>query len=708
MQADGSLSQIGTAASLDAKPLPNSTSIVFVGTDYRAYQMDAAGAVTPFSDALNSSAYGAILRGALVDQQGRVLFTGQQTVLDASNAWVPTGVVVRVDPTTRQILDVPLPRAHGLPQFLLPFGNGFLLSGSFGLHKFDSEWISERWVFDGVSEMTQMPNGQLVIHRQGGLYVSQAAQPDNGLLSILDASLLKSTSALTAGVGVDSQNNLELAFQLMGLGKLRSYFQAVEPNGANLSSVNAAIASVSGTLSSRQLSDGGWSWHQAWVGWGSDSMVTAMVGVALDVNNPSAQSPQVRNAVQLLLSRQQPDGGWRTENGATFGLLGDNPNLQLIPSTWVEIWLPVMLDRLGGIDAQLQVTVPANVTLSNPDLPLISSVVQPDGSTLHTWNLVGVTSAGQKVNFDLSLQNMQIGEVRPVALSANLVMNNSLTGGTVTAPITVPVVSVDNGLSLTVTTDKSSYTESDQATFTATLTSHATTPQSAQLCQQWACITGKLDFSVNNQTARQVPLLGTIQGSRTVFNNCPAQIKDIPVTSSWVNRRSGAQVQNLWDNLTIPGNSNNVRLNGWQADSQQQANDIIDVLLTANWQNQTLFLARDQFQVVVLPPVLAGSVSINPTHAKAGQNVTIARTVKNSGAMGNNIPVSIRVTDTTQGGKLLQQFDQTLTLNPGETNNGNTNWQVSGTGGDQVKVELLATINGVVQVLGSTNFTIDK
>ena len=41
-------------------------------------------------------------------------------------------------------------------------------------------------------------------------------------------------------------------------------------------------------------------------------------------------------------------------------------------------------------------------------------------------------------------------------------------------------------------------------------------------------------------------------------------------------------------------------------------------------------------------------------------------------------------------------------------NNGNTNWQVNGPGGARVKVELQATVNGVVQVLGTTSFTIDK
>jgi hypothetical protein len=229
-----------------------------------------------------------------------------------------------------------------------------------------------------------------------------------------------------------------------------------------------------------------------------------------------------------------------------------------------------------------------------------------------------------------------------------------------------------------------------------------------QLCTQWGCITGSLDFSVNNQWGvRQVPLSNNIVGNRIVYNNCPAQVKDIPVTSSWINRRTGSEVQNLWDNLTIPGYNNHRRDNGWQA--QGQDGDTIDVTLTAQWPtaNDLMHLKRDSFQIVVLPPVLSGSVSINPTHAKVGNNVTINRSVSNSGALGQGIPIQLHITNVTKGGTLVQDINQTLTLNPGENNNGNTNWQVSGSANDQIKIELKATVSGVTQTLSSTLFKID-
>jgi hypothetical protein len=225
-----------------------------------------------------------------------------------------------------------------------------------------------------------------------------------------------------------------------------------------------------------------------------------------------------------------------------------------------------------------------------------------------------------------------------------------------------------------------------------------------QLCRQWACITGELDFKVNNQRSRQVPLQDNIVGSRTVFNNCPAQIKDIPVTSQWVNRRTGASVQNLWDNLTIPGHQNNRRDNGWQALGQN--GDTIDVTLTAEWQGQVLHLDRDAFRIIVNPPILSGSVTANPSRAKSGANVNLSRTIRNTGAMGKDIPVQLRAINTTRG-TTQQIWSQSLTLNPGETNNGNTNWQVQGTAGDRIRVQLIATPGAAEQILGSVDFTVD-
>ena len=228
-----------------------------------------------------------------------------------------------------------------------------------------------------------------------------------------------------------------------------------------------------------------------------------------------------------------------------------------------------------------------------------------------------------------------------------------------------------------------------------------------QLCGQSACIRGELDFTVNNTPSQEVPLQANIVGKRTVYNDCPAPITDVSVTASWINRRTGTSVQNLWDNLNLAGNSDNRRDNGWQA--QGQENDVIDVTLTAQWPTASdlLHLDRNAFQLIVLPPRLSGTLSANPNHAKAGTTVSLSRSLSNSGALGKDILVKLRITNTSKGGVLVQDISQTVTLNPGETNNANVNWQVQGPAGDQLKIELMATVGGISQILATTTFKVD-
>ena len=83
------------------------------------------------------------------------------------------------------------------------------------------------------------------------------------------------------------------------------------------------------------------------------------------------------------------------------------------------------------------------------------------------------------------------------------------------------------------------------------------------------------------------------------------------------------------------------------------------------------------------------------------------RSLSNSGALGKDIPVKLRITNTSKSGALVQEISQTVTLNPGETNNATVNWQVQGPAGDQLKIELMATVGGVIQLLATTTFKVD-
>jgi len=124
----------------------------------------------------------------------------------------------------------------------------------------------------------------------------------------MDASISKGVNWLLQDANTDSNNNLSLAQRLIGLGAARTYYEG-QPVADTL---QAKMNTVATLLRSRVRADGGWGWF---TGSGSDSMVTAQVGVALDYLNPSPADPIVQNAVKWLLSRQQADGTWFSENG---------------------------------------------------------------------------------------------------------------------------------------------------------------------------------------------------------------------------------------------------------------------------------------------------------------------------------------------------------------------------------------------------------
>lgn len=112
-----------------------------------------------------------------------------------------------------------------------------------------------------------------------------------------------------------------------------------------------------------------------------------------------------------------------------------------------------------------------------------------------------------------------------------------------------------------------------------------------QLCRQWACISGALDFRRNGQPSHQVPLHESIVGRSLVVNHCAAPIADLPVTTLWVNRRSSATVHQFSEPLNIAGHQSARRDTDWNA--QGQHGDSIDITLTAHWLDQLLHLDRD-------------------------------------------------------------------------------------------------------------------
>ena len=362
--------------------------------------------------------------------------------------------------------DTPIPLSNGRPMESMPYKDGYLLGTETGLYYYNRDWVVERLLFRRTYGQALLPDGRLVVNTASGLYALTidpvAAQPLAGQVG--DA-IGKATDWLNAGVGIDTNNAVQQAFRLMGLAKAKSYYVGTP----RYKTYDALMAQIGQTLWSRQRADGGWGLTQSSA---SDPVVTAIVGVALDYLNPSKDDPKLRQAIQYVLSTQRGDGSWLSTNG-----LGGT----LLSSTWIEIWLPTMLDRLGSIDGDLHVTFGPEVAVSNPEPPVTSTTTNPDGTVEYVWKLTGVTGTGRDVDFDLTLKDMGEQEVRPVARQASLVFKNSFTSGEVVSPVVVPRVASNARMDIQVNTDKPSYWATDTAIFTSPVTNGGVAARDAQV-----------------------------------------------------------------------------------------------------------------------------------------------------------------------------------------------------------------------------------
>jgi len=222
-----------------------------------------------------------------------------------------------------------------------------------------------------------------------------------------------------------------------------------------LQEIETAINFEENLLRSRQRSDGGWGRYSTW---GSDPLISAMVGIALDYTNPSADDPMVRNNIQYLLNRQLSDGSWNNDNNRFFGT-------RLASTSFVMAYMPKALDRLGGIDVDLTVNVPWNISLENPTITETAITPISDGNK-HFWSLTGVTSNEQVIEFDMTLHDMLLNEQRPVASSAFMEFNNSFNDDRIRVDLDIPSVTATSELTLSVTANKLTYSANEDVVIT--------------------------------------------------------------------------------------------------------------------------------------------------------------------------------------------------------------------------------------------------
>ncbi|WP_152622588.1 hypothetical protein [Archangium violaceum] len=250
--------------------------------------------------------------------------------------------------------------------------------------------------------------------------------------------------------------------RLIGLAEARS----VVTDTTLLAEIDAAIAYEDNLLRNRQRADGGWVDYENTTT--TDALATAMVGLALEYQNPSADDPKIRKAIENLLARQALNGSW-----------GSSP-YTLSTTSFVMIFMPKALERLGGIDIDLHVSLPESVQLGNPTLAPTSTST----ASHYVWNLRGVTGEGRDVEFDLTLSDMALHEQRPVVSQAYLEFSNSFLEEKVQLSLDIPQVSTADAMALTIATNKSLYRANEQVEITSTVKNTGAESASGQVV--WA------------------------------------------------------------------------------------------------------------------------------------------------------------------------------------------------------------------------------
>lgn len=286
---------------------------------------------------------------------------------------------------------------------------------------------------------------------------------DVSQLSALSADVTGAVKYTLSEYNDGNGNNILQAVRLIGLSEARR----VITDPALLGQIDTATAAINTLLRSRQNSDGGWGLTP---GYGSDAMVTAMVGTALDYI-PPANDTVVLKAVQYLLNSQSADGSWYSANG----IMGT----RFAATSLVMAYLPRVLDRIGGLSIELHVDFPAGITLSGPSVPQSGGVTNADGSSSWTWDFNGVTASGRVLNFDLALASMAPGEKRPAASAAYMLSTNSFDGSQVRVDLPIPVINASDQMALTqVKTDAGSYPANSPVQISGTVQNSAPAAQS--------------------------------------------------------------------------------------------------------------------------------------------------------------------------------------------------------------------------------------
>jgi hypothetical protein len=340
------------------------------------------------------------------------------------------------------------------------------LSTPDGLNLVRPDGTVERLVrADGAAGVAAGTQGMLVAGDSTRLISRLVEAPlDLGELSAMRSQILRASRYFLHQADTYTGSSIiQRAMTLSGLGETLE----VVDDPALAAQMETAMAGLADYLRATQRADGGWG---RYTGSGSDPLVTSLAGLALEYTHPSPDDPQMRAAVGYLLGKQRADGSWRS------GIM----STRLAATSLVMDYLPKALDRLGGIDVDLRLGLPDDIVLSNPTR-LPDSAADPAGGAAHHWRLLGVTSDGRSIGFDLTFRGMALHEVRPAARSAVLEFENSFTGEVLSLPLDIPELRVDTGLAVEVATDRTDYGAAEPVEITGAIVNEGSGPASGTL-----------------------------------------------------------------------------------------------------------------------------------------------------------------------------------------------------------------------------------
>ena len=234
---------------------------------------------------------------------------------------------------------------------------------------------------------------------------------------------------------VDANHSEKLARLIIALSRAIPYLTPDMQSEAK-----KRIDSMAALLRSYQNSDGSF---------GTDVAIplvrTAQAIYALSLAGGTLSDPAVRTSTIWLLNQQRSDGGW----GSGFATA-------MQPTSWALFALSGSFSAVGQLDADVHLTVPNSTDLVSSS-PTLTSLVPGAGDRELIWHLPGINDSGTDLFVNLRLNGLQNQETRPAVTAASITYTDPNTGQLVTRPFAVPTITGVAPVTLSVTTDRSSY-----------------------------------------------------------------------------------------------------------------------------------------------------------------------------------------------------------------------------------------------------------